>query len=86
MGLTPPHQPAAMLLLLRRAGRVRLRGQGGRGGGGALRAVGAGPTGATRECQASAAALQGRARILILSVRPKHGAQGDEISPPAAGR
>lgn len=52
MGLTPPHQPAAMLLLLRRAGRVRPPGRCGRGGGGALRAVGAGPTGVTRECQA----------------------------------
>ena len=27
MGLAPPHQPAAMLLLLRRAGRVRPRGR-----------------------------------------------------------
>lgn len=77
MGLTPPHQPAAVLLLLRRAGRVRPRGRGG---------WGAGPTGATRECQAAGAGLEGRALILILSLRPKHGAQGGETSPPAAGR
>lgn len=69
VGLTPPHQPAAVLLLLRRPGRVRPRGRGlpegrstGRGpqGGGAgpgARAVRAGPTGAGLESQAE---LEGR--------------------------
>lgn len=60
MGLAPPYQPAAVLLLLRRAGRVRPRGRGlppeGRGAGwgravgqglpeGRGRAAGAGPGG-----------------------------------------
>lgn len=50
MGLAPPHQPAAVLLLLRRARRVRPRGRGlrGRGGGRGLRG-GAGPEGARLE-------------------------------------
>lgn len=82
MGLAPPHQPAAVLLLLRRAGRVRPRGRGpaGAGLGGAGLLAGRGPTGpqgrggarrgAYPVCQAAGAGLEGITRILM---RPERG-------------